>query len=144
MHESQENLRNLFDALDDFLFILDVDGKILNVNLVTEKRLGYSRDELKGKEVLFIHPPERHEDASKIIADMAKGKVSSSPVPLMAKNGMLIPVETRVARGTWGNQDVLFAISRDVTGRREAERELQRQKAFFEQLFDRIVNFCNW
>jgi PAS domain S-box-containing protein len=140
MQQNRENLQNLFDALDDFLFILDADGRILNINPVVEKRLGYSPEELKGKNVLVVHPPEWLEEVKKILADIAAGKISTCPVPLMAKDGTLIPVETKITRGMWSDQQVLFGISRDITERRQAEQELKKQKAYFEQLFENSLD----
>jgi two-component system, cell cycle sensor histidine kinase and response regulator CckA len=40
---SQRNLRTLFKSLDDFLFVLDSSGKIIDFNPVVEKQLGYSK-----------------------------------------------------------------------------------------------------
>ena len=45
------NLKNLFDSIQDFLFILDLNGNILDVNFTLANDLGFSKSELLGKNV---------------------------------------------------------------------------------------------
>gem|GEM_PF-3442900 len=128
LKDNQDNLQTLFDRLDDFLFIVGADGKIIHVNPVVIQRLGYSKKELKGQPVLIVHPPDRHAEVLQIVSDILAGSRSTNPLPLMAKSGELIPVETRITRGRWNHQDVLFGISRDVTERERAQRVLTEAK----------------
>lgn len=135
LQETRDNLQILFDTLDDFLFILDDQGKILQSNPVVVRRLGYTRQELTGQHVLFVHPPERADEAMRIIEAMLAGSEAYCPVPLRAKDGTLIPVETKVSRGRWGNRDVLFGISRDMTERNRMEAALRESEVTYRQLF---------
>jgi len=129
---SRQNFKMLFETIDDFLFILDIQGRIIFTNPIVNGRLGYNGEELKGTSVLDVHPPARREEAGKIVADMLEGKQSYCPVPLMTRSGSLIPVETRVVHGKWDDQDVLYGISRDITEHQKAEAALRMQSAAFE------------
>ena len=119
--ESQRNLQTLFDSIDDLLFGLDGNGNIQKVNDVVCERLGYCNEELEGQNVLMVHPPERRSEVQMIIADMLAGKRDSCLIPVQAKNGLLIPVETKVTSGIWDGKPALFGISRDITERKRAE-----------------------
>jgi len=136
---SQQNFRMLFDTIDDFLFILDTQGNIIMTNPVVQKRLGYTQEELKGMHVLEVHPAERRDEAGFIVKEMLEGRESYCPVPLCAKNGTLIPVETRVILGKWDEKDVLYGISRDVQEREKAEAALKMQSAAFESFSIPII-----
>jgi len=138
LQESQTNLQILFNSLDDFLFVLDMEGYIIQVNPVVLNRLGYSEPELLGEHVLKVHPLDRHEEALAIIADMAAGKTESCHIPLMGKDGTKISIETKVTRGHWGNQDVLFGISRDITERKQAEAALRKSESLLSNTFSAI------
>jgi len=129
---SQQNFRMLFDKLDDFMFILDLNGNIILTNPVVWKRLGYSLDELQKMHVLDVHPPERREEAGFLVNEMLSGNANFCPVPLMTKDRTLIPVETRVIMGNWDDKAVLYGISRDITERQKAEAALNMQSAAFE------------
>ena len=126
LRESQKDLQALFDTIEDCVFILDPSGKILNVNPRVEKRLGYSADELSSMHVLELHPEDKRAEAAAIIKEMMNGNLTECPVPLLAKNGAIIPVETKVTKGRWRGREVLFGTSRDITRRKTAEEKLQR------------------
>jgi PAS domain S-box-containing protein len=126
LQESQKDLQTLFDSVEDFVFVLDADGNILNVNPTVEKRLGFSADELSSMHVLELHPIEQRGEAAAFINEIMTGNLTECPIPLLAKSGVIIPVETKVTKGRWRGRDVLFGISRDITRQKKAEERLQR------------------
>ena len=136
---SQQNFRLLFDTIDDFMFILDINGNILQTNSIVGKRLGYTNEELNQLHVLTVHPPERRDEAGFIVGEMLAGRASFCPVPLHTKDGNQIPVETRVIMGKWDGKDVLFGISRDVTERQRLDTALKMQSAAFESFANAII-----
>jgi PAS domain S-box-containing protein len=125
LEASRADLELLFESLDDFLFVLDETGRILRVNRVVLERLRYTPEELIGEHVLSVHPPDRRDEAMAIISAMLAGEATHCPVPVITKDGIEIPVETRVRPGTWAGRPALFGISRDVSERVAAEREVR-------------------
>jgi PAS domain S-box-containing protein len=156
LKDSQENLQTLFDSMEDFIFVLDLQGSILKVNPIVLKRLGYQESELIGKNVLKVHPKDKHKEATQIIGEMIKGNKESCPVPLITKKGKLIPVETRVTKSKWGDDDVLFGVSRDITERLLSEANLKENEEKWRSLVenspdsilivdkDSKILFINW
>jgi len=128
------NLKTLFGSINDFIFILNSEAKILEINPVVLKRLKYSREELIGNSVLMVHPPDQRETAKAIIKDMVEGKGTICPIPLLTKDGDLIPVETKVTKGTLGNIEVLIGISRDISERKRTENQLKRERDIFRSI----------
>jgi diguanylate cyclase (GGDEF)-like protein/PAS domain S-box-containing protein len=140
LQERYKNLQMLFDSLDDCLFVLDMEGCILSVNNVVLRRLGYSEAELLGENMLKVHPPDRQDEVAAIISDMVADKANSCPVPLMTKDGIQIPVETKVTRGRWDNQDVFFGVSRDISERTQVEHALKNSEGRFRDLYENAPN----
>jgi PAS domain S-box-containing protein len=140
---TRDNFQALFDTLEDFLVICDVDGAILHTNPALQQRLGYTDEELRARNILELHPPDQRDRAATILSDVIASRVDVCPVPMQARDGTRIPVETRVTYGTWKNQDVLFGLSRDITERlriEEALRESEEKfRRFFEQSWDGLV-----
>jgi len=140
----RKNLQALFDTVNDFLFILDEQGRIAHINPVVEQRLGYTFEELRGKPVLEVHPPPRRDEAAQIVADMLADKRVSCPVPLQTKNGDLIPVDTKVTPGVWNDKPALFGLSRDITelveSRQQLENALQEKEALLKEIHHRVKN----
>ncbi len=129
---SQKNFKKLFDTIDDFMFILDENGNIMETNQAVIDKLGYSCEELKSLHILTLHSPERREEAGTIVKNMIEGRELYCPVPLYCKNGQHIPVETRVVMGEWDQKSVLFGISRDITESikvmKSLEQTIQKEK----------------
>ena len=136
LKESQENPQAFFDTIDDFVFVADAAGQILNTNAVVRTRLGYSADELRRVTVWDLHPAGRRDAVSATLADMLAGRSDICRIPLCSKDGAHIPVETRVTHGHWSGQPVLLGISRDITERQRLEEALQAQVHFTQHVIN--------
>ncbi|MFX0092477.1 MAG: PAS domain S-box protein, partial [Candidatus Hodarchaeota archaeon] len=136
LRKSQTNLQTLFDTLEDFLFILDLKGFILHTNLVVQKRLGYSAEQLLGVNLLDLLPSDLQELGATIITAMVAGEAPFCPIPLETENGTLIPVETKVSRGIWSEKNVLFALSRDISDRKLIEDALRESENKYRTLVE--------
>ncbi len=129
MNADQENFKNLFNSINDFLFILDLNGNIVEINDAVVSYLGYTKEELNGVNVLLVHPEEFREKAGEIVKLMIEGKRESCPLPLLSKSGAHIPVETKIYHGQWNNEKVLIGLSRNLS-------ELSLSEEKFYRVFD--------
>jgi PAS domain S-box-containing protein len=59
------NLRSLFDSVDQMVFVLDLNGRVVTTNETARNRLRYTEEELKGRELLKLHPHERYDTAAR-------------------------------------------------------------------------------
>ncbi len=123
LRESENNFRTFFNTIDNFLFILDEQGRMLEVNQTAISRLGYTADELKNQPVLSVHPENRRDEAGQIVADMLQGKKESCLIPLITRKGDLIPVETYVNRGVWNGKPAIFGVSKDISALKQSEEK---------------------
>jgi PAS domain S-box-containing protein len=131
----RENITGLFDALNDFLIVVDLQGTVIHYNQAVAQQLGYGTG-LLGQSVLTVHPPNMREQARQIIKDMVAGNTASCPLPILKADGSLIRADTRAVRGIWNGQPALFGLSRDVTAKYEAERAVQDSEIRFRSLFE--------
>ncbi len=134
--KAAKNLEAIFHSIEEMVFVVDMQGHILAVNDAVQKRLSHTSEELVGTNVLLLHVPERRDEALQIVQGMIAGTASSCPVPIMAKDGTRIEVETRVTRGRWNGQEVLFGVSRDITERKRAQEMLMKDEERFHSLFN--------
>jgi PAS domain S-box-containing protein len=127
LQNSEQDIYFLFfNTLKDFFWILDEQGNIIFVNDYVVSRLEYTREELYKMNVLTVHPPERRDEALKIVGEMLEGGAEFCPIPVFSKNGKYIPVETRVVKGQWNNKSVIFGISKDITELRLSEEKFSK------------------
>ncbi len=111
----KENFDNFFNRINDLLFVMDLQGKMIHVNDTVLNELGYSRRELLGQSVLSLHPEAERQEVRKNIVDLFEERMDYCNIPIMAKNGDLILVETRVSEGIWNGDQALFAVSKDIS-----------------------------
>jgi two-component system, cell cycle sensor histidine kinase and response regulator CckA len=131
--DTKNNLESFFDTIEDFLFIIGLDGRVIATNASVVNHLGYAPGELTGRDVLDFHPEERRQEAREALQKMLEGKAVNCTVPLQALSGQMIPVDTRVTRGLWDKKPVLFGISRNITDLLKSERaRLENEKRFRE------------
>jgi PAS domain S-box-containing protein len=134
--QSQDNLTRFLGAIDDFVFVLDDRGNVILANDAVHTRLGYSHDELVGKPVLHVHPRHLWPDAEAMLDDLRSDRHSVCSIPVAAKDGSLIPVETKITRGQWNGRPAFFGVSRDITKRQQAEQDLLAEQRFLRRLLD--------
>ena len=62
VRQREAELATLFDSLRDLVLVLDTDGIVLNANRGACANLGFTPDELVGRHVRDLHPPELRDD----------------------------------------------------------------------------------
>jgi len=122
----RQNYETFFNTIDEFLFVLDEQGNIIHTNSTVINRLGFSEEELSGNSVLMVHPPERREEAGRIVVEMLQGISEFCPVPVITKSGIQIPVETRVTPGFWNGKPVIFGVTKDISKVRLSEEKFSK------------------
>ncbi|WP_319578034.1 PAS domain S-box protein [uncultured Methanospirillum sp.] len=119
----QEELNELYVAMQELVFVIDMDGTILSVNPAVTRTLGYQEDELVGSPIYVLYSNDIRDAIIYQFLDLTgTGSSIKNEFPFITRDGTLIPVETRGTVGVWGGRNVLFSISRDISERVKAER----------------------
>lgn len=118
--EDKKYFEDFFNTITDFIIIGDIKGNIIYANEATIKNLEYSPNELFNMHILDLHPKEKKDEATSILNDMFEGKLETSPLELISKNNVIIPVETRIWFGKWNNEDCIFGLSKNISKEQEA------------------------
>jgi PAS domain S-box-containing protein/putative nucleotidyltransferase with HDIG domain len=126
--ETNLRYRRLFETAYDGILILDFEhGRIQDVNPYLIEMLGYSKEELIGKELWEIGAMVDKLASVKAFATLKKeGYIKYSDLPLRTKAGKIISVEfVSNAYGVNGDRVIQCNI-RDITDRKNAESALIR------------------
>ena len=132
LRESEQKLRLMFEAINEGIFVIDLDGKVAEVNRGVEKITSYGREQLLGQSGLDYMFPGFKDDAmgmlQKVIA--LGGTQKEVVVPMKTVNGKVIEVEaiSSVLRDISGNPIGLIGIVRDISERKKAEAKLKESR----------------
>jgi len=126
LRESEANFRTFFETMTDMIMVGTPEGRILFTNSAVTRTLGYTPDELQEMHLLDVHPADKRQEAESIFGAMFKGERESCPLPLVNKNGTLVPVETRVWFGKWNGENCLFGICKNLSAEQEAQQRFER------------------
>jgi PAS domain S-box-containing protein len=129
--ESELNYRELFDFITDAIYILNPEGEFIDVNLGATRMYGYSREELIGSTPAMLSAEGRNdlELNNRYIAKAFNGESQNFEWWGKRKNGEIFAKDVVLNRGRYFGNDVVIAIGRDVTERRQAEDKLQEYNA---------------
>jgi PAS domain S-box-containing protein len=129
LRESEENFRTFFETDNDMITVGSSEGRILITNAAMTGKLGYSSEELRHMTIGDLFPAASREEVRRMLAAILRGERDLCPLPLMAKNGGLIPAESRFWFGRWNGRDCIFGIAKDLS---EQQAALDK----FQKLFD--------
>jgi two-component system sensor kinase FixL len=140
LFENNMRLQNILAASPDAITITDLRGNIVDCNQAAVSLGGFSsREELIGKSALELMAKRDHQRAVenlKITAE--KGLLRNVSYTLMRKDGHEYPAElsASVVRDTQGNLVGFVAILRDITERKEMQRELEEYSQQLEKMVE--------
>lgn len=139
-----QRYRTLVETAEDGLYRLDANGDIVYANESWAEMLGYSRGEILGAHGSGAMAEGELERGQRLIRETmeADGRESDvMDVEMVTKGGDRIIVSVRFVVLTTedGAYDGVMGVARDVTERRERERELERKNERLEQ-FASIVS----
>ncbi|HZG86835.1 PAS domain S-box protein [Paenibacillus sp.] len=135
---SEQRYRSLFERNPDAVFSFDPEGKILTYNKRTTEISGYTKEELLGRSILpFCHPDDVNLVLS-MLERVYRGESVNYEVRIWHKlrNDYFIMNVTNLPVVVDGGIVGVFAIAKDVTPLRQAERELQESEQRYKSLFD--------
>lgn len=141
LRRSELLLRELVDQAPDGIFVADLEGRYTDVNAAACRMLGFTREELIGKTIMDIIPPEEvprlHEARAHLLTP---GTVQVDEWALRRKDGVEIRVEVSakiLADGRWQ------AFVRDITERKRTEEALRLSEEHLRRA-QRVAHLGSW
>jgi PAS domain S-box-containing protein len=119
-------LASIVESSEDAIFGASLDGTVLSWNRGAETIFGYSADEIVGRAVAVLIPPDLPTERAEIISRIKRGeRLVAYETMRVHKNGKLIPVSLTISpvKDSDGTITGASAIARDVTERKRDERE---------------------
>ncbi len=133
MEESIEQVRLFLDWAPDAMLIVDSTGDIKVANSQAVKMFGYTRSEFNGMKVDQLMPEHVRDShvlrRAEFYADpevRSMGNVSS--LVGLTRSGQEVPVDVSLSPIQYMNEDLVVASVRDVSHRRQMEKDLEKAR----------------
>ncbi len=140
LRQSEEKYRQHFENVFDVMFSIDSNYRLVNVSPSVEKLLGYKPEELIGRPFKDLHvlAPDYLEVALSDMMRILEGKrMALSLYEFIAKDGTRKFGEVSGAPLVLSGKVIgVISVARDVTGRKQAEKALYREKENFRVLVE--------
>ena len=127
--EERERLAAIVESSDDAILSKDLDGRVTSWNAGAERMYGYAAAEAVGRHVSFIVPPDRREELSGLMEQVARGeRVRHLETIRIRKDGRRVEVSLSIAPMKDGGGRVVGAstIARDLTERKRLEEQFRQ------------------
>ncbi|HEX4329780.1 MAG TPA: PAS domain S-box protein [Burkholderiales bacterium] len=134
---SEERFGKIFDSLPQCVTIASLrSGVFLEVNPACERVYGYSRAEIVGRTVDEIGLWADLHDREQITASLAPGEARAIETRFRHKSGRVIEALCTMTRSELDGEEVLLAVSVDITDRKRAERLLKSSEERFSRMIE--------
>ncbi len=129
LRQSEQLWRGLFEASPDAIFIEDTQGQVLEVNPAACRLHEMTHDELVGKNVIDLVPPDERQHVAELFPRWQTGAMKTYEGVSYTKSGKVIPVDVRVTQFEYNKKPALLLHVRDISERVKIEKKLtQAQK----------------
>ncbi len=121
-------IENLVENAGDAILSTDVEDRILSWNRGAEAILGYSKEEIVGKHLSILFPPERfHELADMRAKVQLSGALRDIEVQNKRKNGVMIYLSLSVSPITDAEGKIIgfLRVAKDITEKKRYEQRLK-------------------
>ena len=135
---AKEKFQALFDNASDSIFIHDLQGRFLEVNQETCRRLGYSREELLQLSATAISAVQYSNlFAERVGIIQQHGHLVCEDI-CRTRDGDTFPVELSCRLIDYEEQPAILGIARDVSKRKCIEQELVTSKRKLQETLDHL------
>ncbi|WP_455449108.1 PAS domain S-box protein [Natrinema thermotolerans] len=142
-----ERFEAIVQALDELVYTLDEEGRFTYLNDAAKPILGYEPEELIGKPAATVIPAADVERAQDRIRELLRSDVPSQTVEIVLETAddEVIDVENHIALLPSDDGEFVGSagVVRDITARKERERDLERTTELLKQA-ERLAGIGGW
>jgi two-component system CheB/CheR fusion protein len=137
------HFKAIVESSDDAIISKDLNGIIQTWNKSAENIFGYAADEIIGKPVTILIPPENQDEEPGILARIrAGGRIDHYETVRMRKDGRRLDISLTVSPIKNSSGQIIGAskIARDITEKKRSERIAKHYEAIVASSDDAIIS----
>jgi PAS domain S-box-containing protein len=135
-------LAAIVGSSDDAIISKSLDGVITSWNQGAERIFGYSAEEAVGQNIAFIIPQDRRDEETHILERLRRGeRVEHFETVRLTKDGKPVDISVTISPVKDADGRIIGAskVARDITERKQSERELAERALLLDLSNDAII-----
>jgi PAS domain S-box-containing protein len=136
LRASEAQYRAMFEAATDALQLLDANDRVVDVNPAYERMYGKRREEVVGKDLIELVPPQFQEERKRLVRRALDGHPVELQTIGFRADGTPFDLEVRVIPFRHRGQPHVLGIARDITDRKHAESALRASEEQYRAIFN--------
>jgi PAS domain S-box-containing protein len=139
LHSSSNLLAAIVNSSDDAIVSKNLSGIITSWNKGAERIFGYTSQEVIGRSITVIIPPDHLDEEADILARIGRGeRIDHFDTVRRRKDGTLVDVAVTISpvRDATGRIIGASKVARDISDRRRSERELRDSEERFRSIVE--------
>jgi PAS domain S-box-containing protein len=136
------HLAAIVASSEDPIISKDLTGTVTSWNQAAERTFGYLSDEIVGKSILQLIPPELHHEEDEVLRKLRAGeRIDHYETIRIRKNGERFPVSVTISpvRDDTGRVIGASKIARDISDRKKSDESRFRLAAIVDSADDAII-----
>ena len=143
--ESEERYIGLFERSFELVYLCDLEGNFIDANKAALESLGYEKKDINTLNFISLLDKDQLPVALKKMKEILEtgSQKKETEYRLIKKNGEYLYVENKgslVYRD--GKPFAIQGIARDITARRQAEKELQQSEQKYRSMMEAMTDPC--
>jgi PAS domain S-box-containing protein len=146
IEETKDFLNSVIESSPDAIITADLNGIITSWSKGAEELYGYKAEEIVGKSIVDLYPPELKEQRLKWIELLLQGKkIRNKRTKIFRKDGKLVDISLSLSllRDSEGKPIGTVGISKDISKEVEAENSLREAYERLKELDKMKDNFLS-
>ena len=135
---SEQQFRDLFENSPDAIFVEDIHGIVLDANAAACRLHAMTHDQLIGKNVVDLVPPERRDEVARNFSQWFTTDMTYYDGFTYTSDGKAIPIEIRGSRFSYRKQAAILLQVRDVSERHRADDALKDTNRRLEEALKKL------
>ncbi len=128
LRQSEQKFKTLFQTAGDAIFLIELNGKIIEANNYASEKFGYTRDEFLHLTILELNLPNNSDEISGRLNLLKENRELYFETTYNSKTNEHIPVGVNVRLIDYEERKVALSIVRDISLKKKEEDELIRAK----------------
>jgi len=126
--ENEVKYQTLLEYSSDIIFLIDANGIVISVNRAATKYLGRRVEEIEGKSLNDIFPPQTVETFRSFVnKTFLSGESATYETPMPRTNkSVWVSTSLNPVKDAFGNVTGVLGVSRDITAWKQAEEKLEQ------------------